>query len=440
LLFLVGCRVSGVKAGLLSALLFCVYPGSVYWGRMAYANHLLTLNNLIVLYLILKHFSGERVSPRLIGLLLGAGVLIEYTGLLTVFSVITLFYLYDRANTKHVLLSALSLPLFFSIFMLYLMPSEFKYMILWQLKRFSLFSVGKIFVLVSAAIAFYVVFRFKYFFYTLSKIIKKDLVFLFGARASNPSMLFLFSINFALAFSLLSAFTKNQVNVGFDYFWLGLLGLFYVSRVRERNSLFFFTLPFVALLFLFDRGDHMLIPLHPFFSLGVSILLLRLHDFAKSLFRSRFWVFVPMLLIYHPLVFSLYADASAFTQESILVRESLSDNKVLVEYLNNHVSGGELVLGEPKIIQGVRSDTATILQGIAYEGQGALYYPPNYPHTFHLLNSSYKRAKYVAVGKDLLPYLREWDTDEKALSDIASWPIEYSRGDYVVYHNTGVVE
>jgi hypothetical protein len=273
----------------------------------------------------------------------------------------------------------------------------------------------------------------------------RDLTFTFGRCGiwllRQDSFLVLAALNLFLAVRTNTPFSddllfKGHDNIFFDYFWVGLFGLFVLG---EKTTLSFF-LPLFILTLALGRTDHMVLPLYPFFSLGLGVLLPRVYESILRLFSGRVEraSLIVFLLVFYPFAVLLVQDVLSFVYGVGLVRQDIASIMDVVGFLDDNTKPSDVVLSNSHISRLVKAHGVELYQGFIAEGKTVSYFGRVPPSRF-VYNSSYRKAKFIALHRDSLSAILKdppkGDDVSSEVYEISSWPVVYSRGDFVVYSN-----
>lgn len=99
LLFLIAKRVAGPRAGLLTAVMWAVFPWSLIYDRMVFTESLVNLAGVAVVYTALRAFNDHGWKPTAIcGVTLSLAFLVKSTSLLFIFAIILIAFTYARRS------------------------------------------------------------------------------------------------------------------------------------------------------------------------------------------------------------------------------------------------------------------------------------------------------------------------------------------------------
>ena len=431
-IYLIGKELFNKKTGLLASFLFAIYPCAIYWNRMGFANNQLMLLSVLTLYSFLQYLKHKRSFWFcLTSLSISLCMITEFTGILYLISILLLFWLYERKQVLKAIIFSASLFVIFLLTMFVLFREEFTHDVIFQFQRFNLIPLLSILLLFSLPLYH---FRTKiidfygnipYEFFTLFKIPPERAI-------KGNFLLFLCLSNLLLALTLLKPLSDQGLLEGIDYFWLGILGLFLINRKVERNSVLLFSIPFLLFILILGRTDHMLIPLHPYFALGLVILLQRIYKFLISLSDSAVIPVLAFLLLSYPFAFVIYYDVSSFVFGKNLKPERVDERYAVAEFINKNTLPKDIVLADSHFTRLIECRTSVLLQAIAIEGKPIAYMAPDYKAERFIFNCSYRNTRFIVVDKKDKEWLKK---NSKEISDeIKKWSV-LEIGDYLIYKN-----
>ncbi|MFC2162753.1 ArnT family glycosyltransferase [Candidatus Altiarchaeota archaeon] len=435
-LYLVGVEVADRRIGLLSALLYAIYPAAIYWSRTGMINNLSSLLIISSLYFFIKHVKdgGSWWLPA--SLSLAGACLTSYIPLSLMPMILLYFLVKEKKNFWKVSLVLMG-PLAAFFIVMYLLRGDFFLSdFMYQLERFHLLGFKTV-VLGILLLLFTIYFKkLKPF---LTNLLTYEVEVIFGSRhyfneVFVPSCLL--AMNFMVSYTLLTPFSDKSIFTGGDYFWFGIIGLLFIERLTIHVVILYF-MPIFMFTIVIGRSDHMLIHLYPFFSLGSAILLDRLRYFMVRIFngynvKRAFALSVTILAI--PFLFTIYYDAIGFMGGRLLAKEDLSSALDAASYVNSVTDPNDFVLTTSNLNPFMASDASIITQAFVYEGRSIGYYRPNLTPDWFTRNCSYQNADYIVVPPGALKWFKELGHDDLA-DQMLGWRVVYSNKVYAVYIN-----
>jgi len=430
ILYFVGRDLFDRRMGLLTSLLYAVYPTAIYFNRMAFANNQVMFFSVLTMYFLIRYLKEKRwIWFYLLSISAGLSVITEIMGFGVLFSIIVLFWVYDRGNVPKVSLISVS---FFAIFvgsMLLITPDAFIHDILHSSGRFS-FPVA----FSAIAVILFIVFKPS----CLEGVYKKILYIyspIFGEIEKNAPLFYI------LASLILIIFPPSDelFVIGFDFYWFGLVGFYLMKNQKARNiALTFFLASFLILLGL-NRADHMLIPIYPLLCIGLAVLLSSVFDLSQihlsRKIKNRVKIFfISMLLMLYPVGIILYYDFDAFINKNLLFEEDLEMRRAAADFINSNVSERDVVLADSHLTRMINCKSSVLIQSAAFEGRAIAYMPSNLSKDRFLFNCSYRNAKFIVTVKGI----REWAMNQTALvemmNEIQNWSTN-EINNYLIYRN-----
>ena len=427
LLYLIGRVVDGRRAGLLAAGIFAVYPAAIYWGRMGFSNHLLSLMQLASLYCLVNFVRSGGRWWIFACAFAGLSPIVEPQGLFIAFAL--LIYFAAAAPRFLARASAVLLgPTLLFAAVLSAVSGYFVGDVLYQLQRFNLLKPQ---VLLLLPVIILVLWKRKILLSYVSDLFVSESRIIFGGRElldNNiiPSALVL--AHLLLTATLTRALTDEMMLIGGDYFWLGIIGLLFLNRVFLSQVVLLYFLPSFFAVLVFGRADHMLIPLYPFFALGLAIMLPWLYSFL----REKVGVFLAFVVLLCPFALAVYTDWGAFVLGNMLPGEPVGDLQAVSAYVNNHNPRGGFVVTTTNLVRYLTNATP-ITQAVAYEGYKIEYYRGDYPPDRFVFNCSFRGARYAVLPNSTLGWLSGYAPGPAG--DMERWRMVNASGGYVVLEN-----
>jgi 4-amino-4-deoxy-L-arabinose transferase-like glycosyltransferase len=455
LVYLLGKEIADKKTGLISALLFSVYPKAVYWNRMAFSNNQLMFLSALAFYSLLLYLKdGNGKWFYLCAVTLSLSLATGFTGLSFLVSTAILLHWYRKGRTIKMAALSASLFAFFALAMLWRAPDEFLHDFSFHFGRFS--SAGALIALAGIPL-----------FLRYSDGIKAWFEGYFKVKGNVGRGVLFFYLPLTLLAILLPPSDVTTLEA-IDYYWVAsILGFVYITNDMHRTSLWVTHLTYLLTLLGFNRADHMVLPAYPLMALGVGVFLTKLYDARELLFKTISGKYgkaaasiIAVLAIYYPIGVLLYHDVNAFIFQNDLVVVSPDNINKLNDYINRNIKEDDLVLTYSYLAPYVKCTTSELQQAMAYEGKAISYYPGDFKPDRFAFNTSIRRAKYIVLSGDTLNTL-EREGYKDAADEIRGWkiayrtkiaekkippiyglisgllgkPLTYETGEYIVYEN-----
>jgi hypothetical protein len=242
---------------------------------------------------------------------------------------------------------------------------------------------------------------------------------------------------------------------------LGLCGLFLIKDTSTRNTLLIavgLTLVMVTRAYTpVGGGLHYLMHLFPIFALGLAVFIGNAYDWVQGLLvtdlsrlLSRFPRAVSLtanltaiLVVFTPIIWMALASFSMtvysvdylFTGNDDLMLAKPEDAEKARTFINARVEPGDLVLGSPTLIWGLKTmNRADFLGALAYTGQKPNNYIDVEPSRY-TQDISLDTARFVILdplaekfAPKVLPGMQAW------LDEIHTWSVVFESGDIRVYN------
>ncbi|MFH1721539.1 MAG: glycosyltransferase family 39 protein [Candidatus Altiarchaeota archaeon] len=446
-LYLIVRKIGSESSALLAAALYSIFPLSIYWQRLAFANHLLALLILLSLYSWIKFSTSSKTAWLMLSCLsAGLCAVTQVTGLAVIVSVVYLLWRHQRPYFFIGAITSVIPVLFFVTYMVALMPEAFIHDFFYMVLRGPSTSAIQAVSVVVLAIAFYI---FQGQILTVLKFNIQQLFF-FSKRYRKPedrgyllkrdAIVFL-SILFVLG-SFLSFYTPTDESLlyGIDFYWIGLLGLPLIIRKKEIIHSFF--LPFFILFLRIGRTDHMVIPLYPFFALGLTIMLFFLWNFWMSQIEKNAPYYRRFLRLFLALILtsfiwaSLSHDINLFGFGQGLEKTDQTDYLEVADFLNPHLKEGDVVVAQSHFSRFIEADTCILTQSLAKDGIAIAYYPGDLGDERFAFDCSFSRARFFVLANDSLVWL-ENKSHPELKAKILEMPIAFQGLRFDVYENLG---
>lgn len=445
LLYFVGKRVCDTRVGLLSSLLFAVYPLAVLHNRVGFTHNLFMLLALASFYCVLRYDECRRALFIYIGCGAAALALIsEVTAVsMFVFCLVYVYFFARRELAKMLVLMAVP-PVSLFFLMLSFDGTGF-------LQDIGFYS-GINGVAGGFSTAVFVVTGVVVLAWFFGKPVLAYLLRLTEAGRSPQSkaglLVYLLSLlvplNGIIILGLLAAksdFSGYDFEVQFNFlFIVGMVGCALMPERREKRLMLLAAACMMLPFFLIPATVHRLIPLYPFLTVGAAYFIVLVYDTAKSLsgkFMKKSVVFTLLLAVsYAPLAgYILHSDASIFSSGA-----GVNQEYETAAYINDNTKEGDSVTAPAQLAHLIKADVSDIHQTVAYDMRGGempttmfLYFSNRLPEDRFLFNCSHRRAAFVVVDE-----YDFWIMEKYApaiTDDIRSWKAELRTGRYTVYRN-----
>ena len=419
-LYLIGKEMFDEKTGLLAGFLFAIYPTAIYWNRLGFANNQLMLLLLLTLYFFIRYLDEKKDRwLYLVSLSLGLALITEILGFCIFISIAILFWFYCKKKTLNVLILS-SIPfLLFTGVMLWIMPDAFIHDILHNSGRIN-FSGMLLFIMLMIVTLY------------LPRAIRKTDKFckpIIHEIGENLPVYYIAGsiVTFFIIYSPegFLSLSDDFLMRGIDYLWLGVLGLFLVKEKINRDILIYSFLPLFSVIFIFDRTDHMLIPIHTFLCLGMAILLIRIFTLSINYFRKRLTSIKPMgvaiitlILIFYPVAFFIYYDFGAFLNRNWLMSEDITRREMVADLIKANVNSSDLVIVDSHLVRFVDCRASVLIQALAHDGVSVAYMAHDYEQERFLFNCSHKNARFIVVKIDTFEKLKNKTENKTELATI----------------------
>lgn len=426
LLYLIGTRFFNKKLALAATFLYAIYPHAVYFGRMAFANNLLVFLVLLSLFFFLRYEQeNSTANLYLSGFSASLAFLTEFPGITAILSVL---FLARKKKTREFMILFLSVsiaPLAFVFSMLSLTPDYFLQDLAHNFGRFR--ALALILIFVPVVYLLWINLRKKVWdilgkIFSFYKSIAYDLVSWETDLPEKEKKKRVME-NLRLGLSLLTLmllpllFQTSGDGLFFgelDYFWMGIfgLGIVYFKDEDRKEALFAFFLPLFAITAAIGRLDHMIIPLYPFFCLGLSYLLTYVHGYLTSVLswiggKKQVVSLLVLLLIALPFFHLVLENTQAFIlkQNSLVESENIESRREVASFVNERTEADDLVICDSHLTRMIDAKTTVIIQSMAYEGKNVSYMSGDYPNKRFVYNTSYKKAEFIIVRKQNAKWL-----------------------------------
>jgi hypothetical protein len=427
LVYLVGRQAGGQKTGLLSAFLYAIYPSALYWGRIGFSNHMLSLLVVLSLYCFIRHVRGAGSWWLWCCVSAGLSAVTEPQGLFVCAAVFAYFAVRERRR-----LPAAASLLFgpFAGFSAYMAASSGYFLddVAFQVERVNLVSPQ---LLIIPPVLLVLIVRWKAISGFLADLFEKECELIFGGKELFNLFyvpIALLSAHLILTWTLIRPMTAEDLFEGGDYYWLGLVGLLFLERVLMNSVVLVYFIPSFAAVVAFGRSDHMIIPMYPFFTLGLAVLMENLHEHLTKKVGAA----LALLLLAYPLPFVLYHDYSAYAQGGVLPAENLADYWEVTDWVRAHTGPGDFIITTSNLARNFGNATI-ITQAVVYEGYKIEYYHGRYPPGRYAFNISYRNADYVVASPTMVAWFENYAPGPA--KEMEGWQVVNVSGSYSVYRN-----
>ncbi len=256
---------------------------------------------------------------------------------------------------------------------------------------------------------------------------------------------------------------QNALTVSTRDIWLpiGFVGLLILRRWRWLVVVFLIG-PFIVLgrsVPLFSLSFYYVIPLLPLLALGVANLIWAMVSAARDRLLSRepindlpelsaalmdlrgglmvgafclaliVWQFSSFSTLRLQVQLGFRTDIDPFLIEAAAAQQAAA-------FVNERVSGDDLVIASPAIAWQIRSNVADFQMSIASGGQATPHLPANVPADHWAFDPTYQRARFVIVDN----LWRNWAVPDvpgvrEMLIEVETWPLALKTGEIDVYAN-----
>jgi hypothetical protein len=342
---------AGEKTGLLSALIYAIFPELVFWGRMGFANNLLGLLVLSAMYFLLRFIQrgGER-DLTFSCLLTGLCPLTEYAGVVFIPCLGVVLFWHDRERLGRAMALACAPFACFVAIMLAFDAEGF----VRDAGRHMLSYPFAVPVLVGG------VFIFRRYSHTLRASLESAYL---GGDKRDPSSLVTFV---AIAAVSIVPINENRIYLGSPppsaIFLICLLGLFFIRDALSRGLFLTYTISYFLAIIALNRWDHMQIPILSLICCCGAFFIENVKDYLGK-------GFITVMVVLIPLSLTLQADLDAFANRGLCVMPTESARSVN-GYLNQMTTEDDVVLTFSYLAQGMRATPTTVENVLQYYGQG----------------------------------------------------------------------
>ncbi len=427
LMYLIGGEVGGRRTGVYSAAAYAAYPAAVYWGRMGFSNNFLSILVVASMYSMIKYVKvgGRWWVPCC--LLAGLSAVTEPQGLLVAAALGLYFMVMERSRMPQVAALIFGPFLLFATSMTFV-SQYFMEDVMFQVQRVGLFRPQFLIALPILAAAAW---KRRQVVEFLSRLLSSEVENIFETR--ELFKLFwvpaaLLAAHFITSLTMLQPLSDRELFVGGDYYWLGIVGLLFLPAVHRVPVTLVFFLPSFLSVLVFGRSDHMLIPMYPFFALGVITLLEQLYKHLKP--KAGF--ITALLLLSYPLAFAYLGNLQAYAAGGVLGEQNPMDVEAVAAYVASDSKPGGLVLTMSPLVPYFGNATI-ITQSVVYEGYAVDYYHGKYPPERYAFNCSYRNADYLVIPNGTLEWVADYASEPAG--EMLSWPVVNGSGAYLVYRN-----
>lgn len=433
LVYLIGRNLLGERIGLLSGLLYAVYPSALYFGRIGFANNLLVFWVALSMYSFIKYIREKNLLWfYLMCLSTGLSTITESNGFCILASLTVLFWLYDRRNLFKMVSLSLVFFVVFVVVMLNVAHDAFISDLMYSSGRFN--PVNAFFA--SFVVLFFVLPKPN----RLKEWVTRKIIEIYSpvfVDLKPPHVLFIFYFLATLTVVLYPP-TDDLFFMGFDFYWFGLIGFFFIKDKFPKDTLLAFFFVFFIVLLGLDRADHMLIPIYPLLTLGTAILISVVFDFVSGFFASRLRktesLLLSILLVSYPVAMMVYYDMDMFFNGKRIRVEDIGLREKVAEYINNNTVAEDVVIVDSHLTRMINCRSSVLIQAASYNGKSIEYLRADYGIDRFVFNCSHMNAKYIAM----LNGTREWAMNQSSLvgimKDIEGWDI-HRVDNFLIYRN-----
>ncbi len=419
LLYFLGKELFDSRVGLLASFLYAVYPAAIYWGRQGFANNQLAFFSVLGFYFLVRFLNAKRQRYLyLAALSVSLCAVTELTGFAFVVSFWIVLWMYSRKDFWKGFFVSLVLPAVYFLVVVFFMREAFFYDAGHYGMGGTMQGPSAMVVVGLLLLTIYLIKPLRDVYTGIARSVDLDL-----------------PVYYAIAsLTVFLPLTESRFLVSIDYFWLGVLG-FSLLEKKKRNLTLCFFLAYFLLVVSMDRSDHMLIPLYPYFALGLGVFLPLLYKRALGYFPGLLKRFkkevspaVILLLVAYPVVFMSLQSVTLFVLGGIQ-SEPVNSDLAVVDYLNQHTTPQDFVIVPSHLPRFLHAKTGILTQGVAIEGVPIKYESGDIPKERFLFNCSYRNAKYVIVANSTLNELKITPELKKIAEDIQSWNLINANAD-----------
>ncbi len=450
IIYLIGKEAFGLKNAVIMSFLFSIHPWAIFFNRSAFANNQLMFFYILSLYFFLRYYTNKGdIYLYLSSISAVSGLLTEFTGVGILISILILCQFYKKCDGKKIfIISVISImPLIiFLLIMLSIMPDAFIHDFIFTSNRFKNSIFG-------FAIITIILFIFGYCLKEQTLKILQNIMGFYrkiaydavtfdtdtsdeikNERVKRNLMLTISLLSILLAFLSLNNLSRSAFFGSIDYFWFGITGFIFIERGDIRNIILLFFLPMFIITMGVGRLDHMIIPLYPFFSIGLAILLITIYDFLTSICRNVVVNLIIFVIIAYPFIFFIYQDFNTFVLQinPLVGRENIRDRIKVSNFINNRIHNDDIIIADSHFPRFIKGKVSVILQSVAIHGRGIMYMSSDYGNERFVFNCSYKNARFIVIKKNSLGWLK--DCCNEILEHIRNYK-RYEIGEYILYEN-----
>jgi hypothetical protein len=291
---------------------------------------------------------------------------------------------------------------------------------------------------------------------------------------------FLFDLAFTLSrFSRLSSWAQirslalNYATLFSESHWMALsiVGMFMLRPARlQRLSLLLFLFPIVVIgrtEALVNLSAYYMIPLLPFISLGVAVVLREGVPYAleairgalfavmsrwkglpvslkcvlrrRGFLRISTWTILTAVVLSPFLVSSVHSIGQVHSGFSTAIDPFLidpRDGRIVAEYVNAQAAAGDVIIASPGLAWMFNASTADPQMTIAFMGQATPHLPSDIPADRFVFKPDYREARFVVVDN----YWHNWAVYNVAgvsgmLDELENWSLVLKSRAVEVYCN-----
>ncbi|MBD3262490.1 MAG: hypothetical protein GF334_12630 [Candidatus Altiarchaeales archaeon] len=443
LIYLIGTRVEEGKTALTAAALFAIYPAAIYWGRMAFSNNLLMFWIMLSLYFFITHLKTGGHNILFASASMGFALITSYSAILIT---IPLGYYVLVKERKHVFKSLALLFAPITVLLIYILATNAGVFLFDLSLLIARFELSKRYLHVIAPLTLilcYLSYRKREEILDFSaQVLESESKKIFNVEwcffKTHWAPLILLTVHAGLALTLFLPLREEQLFGGGDYFWLGIIGLLFINSFYMNTLVLVYFLPFFMQVIMVGRTDHMLIPLYPFFCLGVAVFLDKFHGYMKTTktlqkaLSNTPTMFAMLILPF--IVLTLHDTVSFVVNPDTLITEDIGDVEAAAEYVDQVRKPGQHVLATSHLTRYIKDPVCVVPQGFAYEGHKIAYYPQGLPEDRFTTNCSYKNSAYLAANKGVLNWLKTFNHSE-VNEWIRGYEEVFESGRYIVYRH-----
>ncbi|MFH1402710.1 MAG: glycosyltransferase family 39 protein [Candidatus Altiarchaeota archaeon] len=404
LVYMIVRDVLGESSALCAALFYAIFPELVFWGRLGFANNLLSVMVLTSIFLLYRHVkTGAPAYLAYASVMTGLCVLVEYTGVVFLMSLWIMVYWISPSSIRKVFLLSVAPIFIFTLLMLVFDGGGFMADAVMHFARYPLFLP----VLLLGA----VIFR-KYSVLIRSRMESAYL----GLGVKSPAELVVL-----LMLSIPSTVPLDWHLIVYgrfisSIFLISLISILFIEDKTFKNILLVYSGGYLLLMLVLNRSDHMVMPLAYIASLAPAFLFIKAYDFASKSRGMLVLLSIPLLLV-------LAQDIEGFALKG-MYEMPLSSVTDLTGYVNERAGPGSLIVSFNYLSPMLDGDVVIFPHVLAYYGHRFSYWRRDYSPSDFAHNHSLDGIDYMILPAGLTD---EFDDLQYSglMDDIGEWDTVY---------------